>query len=458
MAKSHGKRAFRVGESKPVKLFKSLSLLAVAALIAGCSDEEVILEGERLAVRAPLYPEAVETAPEDLPQIDMAFEVAAPVANTAWTHTSGSPVHRIDHPAFTRQPSLIWTAGIGQGNTRRHRISADPVVADGKVYTLDSRSRVSAVSLAGEPMWSRDLTPASERSDDASGGGLAFADGRVFATTGFGEVIALDSASGGEIWRQNLDAPATSSPTVVDGLVYAVSRDNRAWAIDAQNGRVKWQLPGTPDVSGFVGGAAPAVTDRVAIFPFGSGELVAALRQGGVRIWGSSVSGKRRGAAYANITDITADPVIVGDVIYTGNQSGRAVAMSLNSGNRIWTARHGAYGPVTVAGNSVFMISDQAELIRLDAATGEEVWTKELPYFRREKARRSRDIFAHYGPVLAGGNLWVASDDGTLKSCDPTDGSALGSIDIPGGAASSMAVAGGTMYVIGGRGQLHAFR
>ena len=98
MAKSHGKRAFRVGESKPVKLFKSLSLLAVAAVIAGCADDEVILEGERLAVRAPLYPDAVEPAPEDIPEIDMSFEVAAPVANAAWTHTSGSPTHRIAQP------------------------------------------------------------------------------------------------------------------------------------------------------------------------------------------------------------------------------------------------------------------------------------------------------------------------------------------------------------------------
>ena len=134
------------------------------------------------------------------------------------------------------------------------------------------------------------------------------------------------------------------------------------------------------------------------------------------------------------------------------------MAIDLNSGNRIWTARDGAYGPVAVAANSVFMISDQSELIRLDAETGEEIWARELPYFKRERARRAKAIYAHYGPVLAGGNLWVASDDGTLKSYDPATGDPLATVALPGGAASSMAVAGGTMFIVSGRGQLHAFR
>ena len=442
---------------------KSLFALGAVAILAGCGDPQVILKGERLPVRAPLAAETTDTdalptnAPEEAP-ISTVFEAPSMAANTEWTHVAGSPTHLSGHPSLSGAPELIWTAGIGTGNSRKHRITADPVIADGRVFTLDSRSKVMAISTAGETLWSRDLTPLGERNDDASGGGVAVADGKVFATTGFGEVIAMDPATGAEVWRQALDAPASSAPTVVDGLVYVVSRDNRAWAINATDGRVKWQIPGTPSISGVVGGSSPAVTDRVAIFPFASGELVATLRQGGVRLWGSQVSGKRRGAAYANITDITADPVVAGNVIYTGNQSGRAVALSLNSGERLWTAREGAVGPVTVAGNSVFLVSDQSKLIRLDAETGETVWTTEMPYFKRERARRSKAIYAHYGPVLAGGNLWVASDDGTLKSYDPETGAARATLDIPGGAASSLSVAGSTMYVLSGRGQLHAYR
>lgn len=445
--------------TRAVQKSRTLSAIAFVALAAGCADPEVILRGERLPLRATQS--TIASLPQEnveAPALDTSFEAPAATNNANWTHVGGSATHRADHPVFTSTPTLIWSTGIGQGNSRKNRLTADPVVADGRVFVVDSKNLVSAVSTAGAKLWSRNLTPPEEREGQASSGGLAVAGDTVYATTGFGEVIAMNVETGAEKWRQVLDAPATASPTVSGGLVYVVSRDNRAWGIDAGNGRVKWQLPGTPDVSGVLGGAAPAVNDRVAVFPFGSGELVAVLRQGGVRLWGSAVSGKRKGAAYANITDITADPVIVGDVIYTGSQSGRAVAMSLNSGERIWTARDGASGPVSVVGNSVFMISDRNELIRLEASSGEKVWGTELPFFRREVAKRAKAIFAHHGPVLAGGRLWAASDSGTLTSFDPATGAEIASFDVPGGAASSMAVAGGTMYVLSGRGNLLAFR
>lgn len=451
--------------NRPGRGVRGAGLLAGLLLLGACASDEVILEGERLGVRPSPIAASAQAAPDAAPDTapDTAapapeLNLPAPVSGPDWTQTAGGPTHAAPHPALAEVPQLVWSAAIGQGNSRRNRIASDPIVAEGRVYTLDSRARVAATSTSGQSLWARDLTPASDRANDASGGGLAYGDGRVFVTTGFGEIVALDPATGAPVWRQKLDAPATSSPTVAGGLVYVVSRDNRAWAIDASDGRVRWQLPGTPSLAGMVGGAGPAVTEQIAIFPFGSGELVAALRQGGVRVWGASVSGKRRGRAYANLTDIVADPVVVDGVIYTGNQSGRSVAIEAATGNRIWTVDEGAYGPVTVAGGSVFLISDEARLLRLDAATGERIWSVDLPYFKRERTRRSKAIYALYGPVLAGGNLWIASNDGSLKSYDPEDGSAGSSIDLPGGAASSMAVAGGTMYVLSDRGKLLAYR
>ncbi|MDJ0629199.1 MAG: PQQ-binding-like beta-propeller repeat protein [Rhodobacter sp.] len=428
------------------------------AVLAGCADEEIILEGERLDVRTQTVVGVAPPADPEAPPVDRAFAAPPQQSPAEWTHLSGNPLHRTEHVALRPVPERVWTAGIGAGNSRKHRITSSPVVADGRIFTLDARARVTATSTGGATLWARDLTPESDRDGDASGGGVAYADGRLFVTTGFGEIAALDPATGAEIWSQRLDAPATSSPTIYGDLAYIVSRDNVAWAIETKEGRVRWQLPGTPSVSGVVGGAAPAVSDTVAVFPFGSGELVAALRQGGVRLWGAAVSGARRGKAYANITDIAADPVVAGDVIYTANQSGRAAAMSLNSGARLWTANHGAYGPVWVAGGSVFLVSDAAELVRLDAETGGEIWTRELPYFKRDRAKRRRSIFAYYGPVLAGGRLWLASDDGSLTAYNPETGDPMATVEIPGGAASNMAFAGGTMYVISRNGQLHAYR
>ena len=86
------------------------------------------------------------------------------------------------------------------------------------------------------------------------------------------------------------------------------------------------------------------------------------------------------------------------------------------------------------------------------------MWGYKLPNFVRNRPRKAAEIYSHHGPILAGGRIIVASNDGKLRSFDPRDGSLVGSVDVPGGATTAPAVAGGTLYVVGRKGQLHAFR
>ncbi|RVT84366.1 quinoprotein [Rhodobacteraceae bacterium CCMM004] len=427
--------------------------VALATALMGCAEREIVLTGERLDLRADLSSEAAADSAPPPP-----LSLAAPVNVAEWTHKALNPLHAQPHLAFAAMPSLRWTASVGTGEGRKHRISADPVVAGGRIFTVDSRALVSAVSTAGGTLWARDLTPAGDSSDDASGAGLAADGGRLYVGTGFGDLWALDAATGAVIWRQELDAAVSGAPTVVDDLVYVVTRDGTAWAVETDDGRIRWTLAGTDDAAGVVGGAAPAVTERLAILPFSSGEIVAALRQGGTQVWKTNVVGERLGKVYAAFGDIAGDPVVSGDRIFAGNPSGRINAVDLATGAQLWSTRDGAMSPVVVAGGSVFAVTDLAELIRLDAATGERLWGRELPFFEKARIRRRKDVFAHYGPVLAGGRLWVASTDDTLRAFDPATGALLATVPLPGGATTNPVVVGGTMYLVNTKAQLLAFR
>lgn len=430
------------------------ALLAVAA----CAERELILDGERFDIREAQPRTDTEGNPLLPPEGPVAFSAPAPLNHAAWTHRGGSATHNIVHPQLARELSPVWSASIGQGNSRKQRITADPVVSGGRIFTLDASSRVAATGSDGAVLWARQLVPASDKDNDATGGGLAFADNVVFATTGFGELFALEATSGEMLWRQKLEAPVTSSPTVSDGQVYVITRDSRAWALDAKTGRIKWQLAGAPSEANIIGGSGAIVSSRVAIMPFGTGELVAALKKSGLRVWGSSVAGQRRGRSYATIADISGDPVLYEGVIYAANASGRVVAIKPSNGERLWTANEGAYSPVLPVGDSVFLISDQGELLRLDRETGVRIWGERLPYFVNKKVRRRQAIFSHFGPVLAGGRLLVASNDGLIRSYDPKSGALVGTTPIKGGAASNPAIVNGTLYVVTEKGQLAAFR
>lgn len=433
------------------------ALIGALTLLAACAEQDIVLQGKRESVDSVLTG-AEQLATEAFENRSEPVALPARVANTNWLQRAGTPATRVENAALLANPSLIWSVNIGAGDDRKARITADPVVADGRVFALDSSARVTAATTAGSVVWTRDLTPPGDNPGDASGGGLAYGGGKLFVSTGFGMLTALDPATGAILWEQDLDANGTGSPTVMGDLVYIISGDATAWAIDTANGRIRWQMAATPSRNNLIGGPAPAVTDDKVIFAHSSGEVQAVTRTGGVQVWGALVAGRRPNFAKSVVKDISGDPVVSGGKVYVGVQSGATVALDAETGQQLWSVQEGAMSPVWAAGNAVFLVSDLNEIVRVSAETGERVWATELPLFTTDRARRIKEVYAHYGPVLAGGRLVVASGDGFLRMVDPASGEVTGQVEIPGGATSNPVVAGGTLFVVSKRGQLLAFR
>ncbi len=447
---------------KTIRLMLGAGLLLLAT---ACAKREVILEGERFPVREdlaaslPVEGQPAPTAAAEPANQSVAISLGGQTSSGDWTHRGGNARHLMPHAALSPTPQLAWSASIGSGSSRKNRIAAAPVVLAGRVFTMDAGVAVTATSTGGATLWSTDLTADFDAGGGQSGGGLAAAGETVFATTGYGEVVALNAATGAILWREELDTPVSGAPATDGTAVFVSGRDGSAWALSATDGKVIWQVIGTPGSTTYVGSAAPTVGDRVVIFPSSGGELMAVLKIGnGTRVWRTSMAGKRLGRAYAFSSDITGDAVITGSKLIAGTASGRTVAMEAASGERLWSAGEGALGPVAVGGGSLFLVNDQAELVRLDAATGEVIWAVPMPYYDTDKVKRRKGIYAHYGPVLAGGRVMVVSSDGLLRAFDPANGSLTHTAEIPGGASTQPAVAGGVLYVVGGNGQLHAFR
>ncbi|MDO5620471.1 MAG: PQQ-binding-like beta-propeller repeat protein [Paracoccus sp. (in: a-proteobacteria)] len=431
--------------------------LAVLAL-AACGNRDVILPGERLDPRAVTSPDGPAIVGEAAPTT-VALNLPGVRAGADWPQRGSNATHAGGNNALAGGgASRIWSAPIGAGDDRRHRIVADPVVAGGLIYTLDSRSGVAATATNGGRVWFTDVRPAGERGDSVSGGGVAYDSGRVFVTTGWGELVALDARSGGVLWRQRVGAPIGGAPTVANGVVYVTGRNDTGWAVRAEDGRMLWTVTGNGAASGVMGVSAPAVSGGQVVFPFRSGQLLAADVASGAQNWSAQVAGVRRGRSVAYMRDLTGDPVIVGNVVYAGTSSGRIDAFDLTSGAQLWSSRDGAASPVLPVGNAVFAVNDQAQLVRLDARNGARVWAVDLPYYTDEKVKKQDSITASLGPVMANGRLFVGSSDGVLRVFDPASGALIGQGAIPGGAASAPVVAGGTLYIVGRDGQLHAFR
>ena len=422
--------------------------LALGALAACKGSDNSVLPGERVSIRPQLQAQNV-AAP---------ITLGAPVSNANWLQKGFGATHVVPHLALSASPTLRWSSDIGRGNTDRSRIISSPVLAGGVVYTLDAGGNVQASATdSGARLWQADITPVNEANGaEGFGGGLALDGGTLYVTTGFGELLALDTARGAINWRYKFDAPLRGGPTVLAGRVFVMAANDVAYAIDGARGKLSWSLRG-PQGTGPVamGGAGPAVSGANVVLPFSSGRVVGATT-GGAGRWNGDVDQGRLSDVRATIGGFPGAPVLVGGRVYVGNAGGEISALRASNGSKIWTLPAGATDAPAVIGGAVFIVSDHAQLLRINAASGRVIWATQLPEFA--KPSKNKGYIAHFGPVVAGGQVIVAGTDGRLRFFDPVSGAATYSVALPAGAASAPIVAAGVLYVQNQKGKLLAFQ
>ena len=442
------------------KILQIICLFCGLWLLNSCSESEDILSGQRFGLdvsleTSELISSGIEVIKPDDRNKSKPILLPKPKNHDSWTHRNGNSRHRIIHPSFSDDPKLIWKIGIGKGNSSKFRLTSDPVVVKNNIFVMNSGSVVFKISSKGLVEWKVSLTPPFDAESDTSAGGVAYGADKLFATTGFGELFAISPENGAILWKQRFKAPINAAPTIIDSQVFVMTANGQAFSIDVDTGRIQWQQQSTLASAMLLGGSSVTNYGRLVLLPFDSGELTAVLKDSGVRIWSASVSMTRKGSARSNINSVTSDPVVFNDIIYTANQGGRLIALDGKTGVRKWTDIDGSYSPIWAVDNSVFIVTDLADLKRLDKATGDLIWSVKLPQFVNNKKRDKS--FAHFGPVLAGEKLWVASSDGFLRGFSPISGKILNKTSLPNGAASHPAIVNGVFYILNQRGQLLAF-
>ena len=355
-------------------------------------------------------------------------------------------------------PSEIWSVSIGKGDSRKKRLVTDPIFYQQMIFTLDANSTASAFDTKGKLLWRKDLTPPGEKSGEIFGGGFAAGQGQLFVTLGYGFLLSLDPSTGEKNWSQRLSSAGNNTPIFKDGLVYLISGDSKAWAIDAENGRISWKVDGIGNETNLISSNSPAVSEKYALFGFGNGEIYATFKKGGYVLWSSSLSGRGDSRVISAIDDIVASPAIVGRNVYAADGSGKVVSLKIENGERNWTAPFGSSGNFWIAGKSLFFISDTNKLVRLEMKTGKTVWLTELPSFSQKRPLISKKNNQHHGPIIAGDRLVIVSSDGYIRFYDPKTGQQRNKLKIKAGATANPIVVNETLYLITQDGKLRAFR
>lgn len=444
---------------------KSTRIVLAAAMLAtsvtGCSGglfgggdtkKDTPTIGERVPVLS-----RIESGAKVDPSLANVSVILPPAeVNSEWAQVGGTASKSYGHLALAESPSRVWTANIA-GSSNSRRLAAAPVIGGGMLFAVGTDGMIQAFDAkTGVKLWAHDMDIAGRLSSSAFGGGASYADGRVYATNGVGEVVALDASNGSELWKVQPAGPLRGSPTIAFGQIYVMTQDNQIFSLNASNGELVWQESGSATQAGVFGVAAPAAGSGTVIAGYSSGELSAYRYENGRTLWADALARTSISTEVGSLTDIDADPIIDSGRVYALGQGGRMAAYQILTGQRIWELSLAGISTPAIAGEWIFTLTDDARLLAIARSTGRVRWLTQLQRYKDEKDKKGPIFWT--GPVLAGGQLWIASSRGMLYRVSTSEGSASQYVDLGEAVSLPPVVADNMLYVLDDGGRIHAYR
>ncbi|MBW4024231.1 MAG: PQQ-binding-like beta-propeller repeat protein [Proteobacteria bacterium] len=424
--------------------------LALPLALAGCGfiggDETPPLPGKRIDVMASTSALTVD------PALTQAVTLPAPVPHLEWPQQGGNAAHDPGISAMGPSLAKLWSADIGEGTAYRYRIPCPPIVAGGSVFSMSANGRVSAFDVqTGRKYWDASIRPKGSRSINV-GGGISYADGHVYAATGLGEIICFDAKTGKILWRQPLSVPARSGPTISGNHIFVSLIDSSLVGLDLHNGTTIWSHQARNPETGVLGLPAPAVSDKIVVAGFGSGDLLALNTESGEVLWTENLGAT--GTGLSQLSAIVGLPVIAQERVFAGSLGGIVLSLDLPTGRRLWEKDVATDQTACVAGDWVFQLSADQQLAAISIGSGQVKWVRQLPAFKNMK-KLTQPIY-WWGPTIAGSSLVLVSNNRQLATVSPITGAITGMIHLPSPAAAPPIAAEGKVLVTLASGDLLA--
>jgi outer membrane protein assembly factor BamB len=132
------------------------------------------------------------------------------------------------------------------------------------------------------------------------------------------------------------------------------------------------------------------------------------------------------------------------------------VSLELVTGQRLWELNIAGISTPWVAGEWVFVVTDEAKLLCIARANGKVRWVAQLQRYRKDKSKSGPVSWS--GPVLAGERLILVSSQGQMAQVSATDGKVQATTDIAAPSFLAPVVANSMLYVLDNSGKITAYR
>lgn len=350
----------------------------------------------------------------------------------------GSKVEKPKPADLQANPGLIglrqaWAARVGEvGYPLSTAVNGSIVTVaggDGTVVALDAAT-------------GRELWRAGAGAPLSAGVG---SDGSVAAVvTRDNDVVAL--SSGKQLWKRKLPAQGFTAPFVAGGRVFVLAADRSVTAMDGQTGRVLWtqQRPGEALVLRQAG-VMLAVGDTLLV---GQGGRLSGLNPSNGSIRFEAPIATARGINdVERLVDLVGSVSRIDNVVCARAFQAAVGCVDAARGQVLWTQK--ASGSQGVHGDAaaVYGTESDGKVMAWRRDSGQRLWTTDKLAFRELSA-----------PLAVGRSVVVGDAQGHVHFLSREDGSLLNRVQPDGSAiAAAPVLAGNTLVVVTRNGGVHGY-
>ncbi len=351
----------------------------------------------------------------------------------------------------------LWEVKIGKGVKKRfERLS--PVVIDGRIFAASTDGKVIALNVAtGKRIWETRIDRLYGENDDTFlsldkdadsliSGGVGGGRDVVAVTTTVGEIIALNQSDGGLAWRSSTSSEVLVPAQMNDDIVVTQSIDGKVTAYDILDGTRRWTYSTSVPVLTLRGTSTPLLTDNFVLCGFANGRVVLLDAERGLPSWEQKIGTPKGKSELERLVDVDGALIVSGNRLFASSYQGNLVAINITNGQIDWQREASSFAGLAEGFGNIYIANADSSISDVDSVSNRDVWNLD--------ALTNRNITT---PLTLGNHVAVGDSDGYIHLIAQLDGRFTGRRKVDSKGIRSMPVSqDGRLFIQGNSGSLTA--
>ena len=339
--------------------------------------------------------------------------------------------------AFSNQKNIIidWKKSFKGENEIGNFL---PDFSAQNLFFSDASGNVSSINAStGDKNWSIELNFLA--SGTAAGFGL------VVVSDINGNVIAIDQNDGSKLWSSNVKGEVLSKVAIDAKIVVVKTGSGELLGLDKENGQILWSYRSKLPLLTVRGSSSPVIVDDLVYVSFDNGRLGVFELNSGFQVWDGAISYVKGVSELENIIDSDSSPVIDGGLIYTTNYQGNLNIFDATQKRSVWSYETSSFYSPIVSRGMLTVVEANSGLRSFALKTLQESWVNE-DYINRDLSNA----------VSFKGSLVVGDFEGYVHVIDTLNGRTIGRKKISRKPIKSIFSRSDSLYVIDEAFNLHS--